>query len=367
MEMHLILKYRFLGSVYMKIIKAMNYIFPLIIGALCSYMGAWTDIGKNNILQISMIFVLSVIFSILLYYDAKRELEQLQKIYHNSYSNMITRYIILKNIVIQLFAIVIGAICSSLGNWDKNQPGFSIKIGIFVMMGIIYIVYIIYSVYKDEKIDRNMKKYVSRVEMLNDIYDNVQKSIVGFTYVIISELEKIQKDISKWYIETNGINHNINRLCNELYNIIARFDEGNFCISYSKKIDKKFIITIGYAGENNIPYTYKVKRNIDTDNYLDSKIMKINNKDVFICCHKEDIDRLFTYNKKYGNRYYMYFGIPAYINDEVHGLFQITYFSESTLFNEKENIEFLIDKILPQYISITLLINEIYEIIFNGL
>lgn len=52
---------------------------------------------------------------------------------------------------------------------------------------------------------------------------------------------------------------------------------------------------------------------------------------------------------------------PVYINDEIQGLFQITYFSESTLFNEKENIDFLINKIFPQYISITLLINEIYN------
>ena len=40
---------------------------------------------------------------------------------------------------------------------------------------------------------------------------------------------------------------------------------------------------------------------------------------------------------------------------------RLTYFSESTLFNEKENIDFLINKIFPQYISITLLINEIYN------
>ena len=52
----------------MKIIKILNYIFPLIIGALCSYMGSLTHIGKNNILQIIMIFTLSVIFSILLFY-----------------------------------------------------------------------------------------------------------------------------------------------------------------------------------------------------------------------------------------------------------------------------------------------------------
>ena len=89
----------------MKIIKILNYIFPLIIGALCSYMGSLTHIGKNNILQIIMIFTLSVIFSILLFYDAKTELDKLQKSYHNNYSNIITKFLILKNIVIQLFLL----------------------------------------------------------------------------------------------------------------------------------------------------------------------------------------------------------------------------------------------------------------------
>ena len=169
----------------MKIIKILNYIFPLIIGALCSYMGSLTHIGKNNILQIIMIFTLSVIFSILLFYDAKTELDKLQKSYHNNYSNIITKFLILKNIVIQLFAIIIGAVCSSLGNWDKNQSGFSIKSNILIILGIIYILFVIYSIYNDEKIDSNIKKYVSNIEMLNEIYENVQTSIVCINHAII--------------------------------------------------------------------------------------------------------------------------------------------------------------------------------------
>ena len=83
---------------------------------------------------------------------------------------------------------------------------------------------------------------------------------------------------------------------------------------------------------------------VNCNNHLDSKIMKVNNKDIFIYCQKEDINKLFTYGKGYENRYNMYFAIPVYINDEIQGLFQITYFSESTLFNEKENIDFLINR-----------------------
>lgn len=350
----------------MRIIKSLNYIFPLIIGALCSYMGTWTHIRKNNILQIIMVFVLSVIFSVLLYYDAKAELDKLQKSYHNYYSNIITRFLIFKNIVIQLFAIIIGAVCSSLGNWDKNQLGFSIKTSILFIMGFIYIIFVVYSIYKDEKIDSIIKKYVSEIEMLNAIYENVQASINYVNHIIIRKLEKIQKDVRKGNIEAIGLEHNINRLCNELYNTIAKFDKGSLCVSYSKKIDKKSIKTIGFAGNKDIYGKYTEKRNIDEDNHLDSIIMKINDKSVFICCKKEEIDKLVAYDIGDKNRYYMYFGIPAYFNDEIQGLFQIIYFSESTVFNKRENIEFLINKILPQYISITLLINEIYEIIFSA-
>lgn len=145
---------------------------------------------KNNILQIIMIFTLSVIFSILLFYDAKTELDKLQKSYHNNYSNIITKFLILKNIVIQLFAIIIGAVCSSLGNWDKNQSGFSIKSNILIILGIIYILFVIYSIYNDEKIDSNIKKYVSNIEMLNEIYENVQTSIVCINHAIIKEADK---------------------------------------------------------------------------------------------------------------------------------------------------------------------------------
>lgn len=101
---------------------------------------------KNNILQIIMIFTLSVIFSILLFYDAKTELDKLQKSYHNNYSNIITKFLILKNIVIQLFAIIIGAVCSSLGNWDKNQSGFSIKSNILIIWEL-FIYCLLYTVY----------------------------------------------------------------------------------------------------------------------------------------------------------------------------------------------------------------------------
>lgn len=57
-------------------------------------------------------------------------------------------------------------------------------------MGIIYILFVIYSIYNDEKIDSNIKKYVSNIEMLNEIYENVQTSIVCINHAIIKEADK---------------------------------------------------------------------------------------------------------------------------------------------------------------------------------
>ena len=63
--------------------------------------------------------------------------------------------------------------------------------------------FVIYSIYNDEKIDSNIKKYVSNIEMLNEIYENVQTSIVCINHAIIKELEKeiekIRQNGYRWY------------------------------------------------------------------------------------------------------------------------------------------------------------------------
>ena len=61
----------------------------------------------------------------------------------------------------------------------------------------LFIYCLLYTVYIMMKIDSNIKKYVSNIEMLNEIYENVQTSIVCINHAIIKELEKVQKNIYK--------------------------------------------------------------------------------------------------------------------------------------------------------------------------
>ena len=50
------------------------------------------------------------------------------------------------------------------------------------------------TLYNDEKIDSNIKKYVSNIEMLNEIYENVQTSIVCINHAIIKECSIVIRD-----------------------------------------------------------------------------------------------------------------------------------------------------------------------------
>ena len=69
-----------------------------------------------------------------------------------------------------------------------------LKSNILIILGIIYILFVIYSIYNDEKIDSNIKKYVSNIEMLNEIYENVQTSIVCINHAIIKECSIVIRD-----------------------------------------------------------------------------------------------------------------------------------------------------------------------------
>lgn len=348
----------------MGIIKILNYIFPLVIGAICSSLGTWLNIGMNNILQILLIFLFSIIFSILLYYDGKKTIESNQMLEYNSYE---IKFLMLKNIIIQLFALIIGALCSSLGDWNNTQPGFEIKFTAIIVVAIVYIIFVIVSVIKDEKLNKQNKIILKKVQELNVIYENVIQSIAEVNLYVAHDLEKTKKDIKNGYITIEAVEKVAFLLCHKLQQIIARYDTGDFCVSYSKKIDKQSIRTIAYAHGNNhaIPSVFGWTRKINQDEHIDSKIMESKPESMILLYNQEEIYKKFHVFNVRDRRYQRYFAIPVWNENEIQGIFQIIYYTESTLLNDEDTIGVFGTKILPQYASISIMINELYELILD--
>lgn len=346
------------GGLRVKIIKILNYIFPLVIGAICSSLGTWLNIGMSNILQISLIFLLSIIFSILLYYDGKEQIESNQLIECNPYE---IKFLMLKNIIIQLFALIIGALCSSLGDWNNIQPGFEVKFPAIIVVAIVYIIFVIISVIKDEELNKHSKIVLKKAQELNVIYEKVIQSIAEVNLYVTRDLRKTKKDIENGYMTIEAVERVAFLLCHELQEILAQYDTSDFFVSYSKKIDKKYIQTIAYADGNKhaIPYAFCKKRNISEDGHMDSIIMKTKpNSAMLVYTQKEIFDRR-------DRNFQRYLAIPVWNENEIQGIFQIIYYTESSLLIDEDIIGIFVKKILPQYASISIVINTLYELVLD--
>lgn len=342
----------------MRIVKFLNYIFPIIIGAICSSLGTWLDIESSNLLQIILIIIFSIIFAVLLYIDAKNDLETYVCLENKGVE---INFLLIKNIILQLVAIAIGALCSSLGNWNREQEGFIIKVSFIVIISIFYVLFIIYSIFLEEKRAKENDQRVERLEQLNCIYNSVLESIVNISRTTLYDLKYIKKGNGKekvGYIEKMA-----NVLCEQLYKIIAQYDLGDFHVIYSKKIDNKFIRTIGYAASHGrcIPWHYAKDRRIEKDRAMDSIIMKTKPEEMIIYYNEEEINKKFYIHDTRERKYQMYFAIPVWNQKEIQGVFQVLYFTESTFFNNKQILNEFLKNIFPQYINITVLINELYE------
>lgn len=344
---------------YTNIVKVLNYIFPIIIGAICSSLGTWLNIETKNIVQIALVVIFSITFSVMLYYDTKREIELDEII---KYSSNTIKFLTMKNIVIQLFAIIAGALCSSLGDWDRKQAGFDIKVTIIIIVAIIYIIFVVVSVKIDDKLNKQREEMLSKIQQINNIYESAIESISYVSHLVIGTLKNQKRDIS-----VNVAEEIAYILCHGLERIIKEYDAADFYITYSKRYDEQYIKTIAYAGKRaqGIPDEFEQVRQIDRDRHMDSIIMKNKERRMILHYDQEEIKNRFYYGNRRDIEYKRYFAIPIWSEREIQGIFQIVYYTESEFLDEENIAEIFSTKILPQYASIARMINELYEDILN--
>ena len=89
--------------------------------------------------------------------------------------------------------------------------------------------------------------------------------------------------------------------------------------------------------------------------------MKTKPEEMIIYYNEEEINKKFYIHDTRERKYQMYFAIPVWNQKEIQGVFQVLYFTESTFFNNKQILNEFLKNIFPQYINITVLINELYE------
>lgn len=287
--------------------------------------------------------------------------------YELSYAKIIV--IIVKNTIIQIFSIIIGGVTSSLGNWDKSQNNYILKIRMLCILGILYTAFVIASIIIDNRIDKVMYEKLYRTRIIKEIYENVLSKLASIDFYVANLLEMSKNNSNKkdYYI------HEIEKLyfilCSDLYDIISKYDSGKFGVSYSKRIDSKYVSTIAYRTcDMRAPNFYHKKINLKKCNYFMAKIMNENVKNLsgVVSLNKQEIFENFVCNDYYSiDKYYLYIAIPVVKNKKVDGIFQIVYYTESDLLSNEENLKVFCEKIFSQYIGVVYVIDQLCNLLGN--
>lgn len=259
-----------------------------------------------------------------------------------------------KNIILGMLTLIIGALCSAIGDWKSSQPGFAFKAGSIIILSIIYIIALIYY----GVIENNDNKVNIRYRLQNEAYN---ESMVSLT----SLLRQSSIDYNKLYEkfkEDNEINFNIwsfqttcNWVCNKTYQVLDKLTDGkkNFRVNYAHVYEyeqndgsqKRVLRTIAFENSSQTPPNIFMKDRLlqDTHGYYDVKIINENNPDIVVLSTAKEVENKFNYRgdrEKYIGKYEQFIGIPIVdSSSNIIGILEILTEQGFKLGNERKELE----------------------------
>ncbi len=267
-----------------------------------------------------------------------------------------------KTCLLTVVPIIIGGICSALGNWDINQNGFAIKVIFLLIISVMYIL-LIFHYCKNEA---NQSKVNKIIESENQAYATIMKSLISLYRTSTEGINAIAKNIAKkGQIDLNIWSYDkaCMLICSAIHQTILKVSEqgDDFGVTYVKLIEddsvEKSIKTVGFANnESTAPKVYDVPRKVDESHgYYDTKLFKKNSSDIVTIDTPERIYQLFEYENKEDKlgKYSQYIAVPVFCNDKkMIGLLQIVSYSDSRLGLDNRQLEKIARKYLITYANL---------------
>lgn len=294
-----------------------------------------------------------------------------------SLSRPIVRAVLLGVLTI-LFTISI----SMIGNWDKTQSYFILKIFLVVATACGYVFFTGYYA----KIDVNQRRSYSVLQNQIKAFEDLVASIVSICNTTSTDVNKCihrineenLMDLNIWNYESACRN-----ICIHIYNNICRLSAGRkYGVAYVALIEgtekENEIKMIAYANQDqHKPSIFQVNRRfkeINLDNaYHDVQLFHEGRSDIEILVGVEEVNKVFAYSSRVRRnenmgKYHLYIGIPVFCADKkMIGLLEVvgldkTYFSCKT----KEEIEEFVYKFLAPYSKVFLLLHKMEKALLAG-
>lgn len=278
-----------------------------------------------------------------------------------------------KNILLSIPGLIIGALCSALGSWDTRNTFFWIKVACALIFLVVYIILLVFystNEVNERRVKKILEEQIKAYEEVMIGIDNICKECSnGVSSAIHEILEEGKYKFKIWNFDKACM-----LICSQLYNLIVQLNGGSkdIGIAYIKleeneKPETK-IKMCGFANQNmHKPSIYGKSRpfnNDDDRNYHDTDLFRAGKSDIEIIMGSDKIDEVFSYTTKQSRKvnkekYNQYIAIPVICDDiKMVGLLQIVCFNDTKLAaTEKELLE-LASKYFVPYSYLMLLLHK---------
>lgn len=277
----------------------------------------------------------------------------------------------IKAMLLSVSTLLIGGLCSALGNWDFRRDTFFIFKVIFLL--IIFIIYIILLAYYSTK-ETNERKTVAICckqnkafeSIMTDLLNLYKKNAEGANKVIRHIIHDGEINLDLWNFDDACF-----LVCQSVYSLLCTIGTGkDFEVIYDR-LDESVkpeieIYANSYANKDKKkPSVYKQRRNIQDDDFHDTELFRENQSDTEIILGSEEIDKVFGHRtkgkrNKNKNKYNQYIAIPVFCNDEkMIGLFEIVCLNKTCLGKTKEEIDEIISKYFRTYAYFILVLHKL--------
>lgn len=288
----------------------------------------------------------------------------------------------IKAIIIAILTTIISIFVSALGNWDKEQAFFGLKVVGFFVFTISYVILIgWYAV-----VEVNNRRIT---EELQHRVDAFRQLVVSIITICETNATDINTCLHRLYKE-NTIDRELwnfrkssKVLCEQIYNNIRHMGgSDNYAVAYvmldeSDPAEDK-VQMIAYSNQaKHTPTIYGKLRqfkNIILDNaYHDLRLFAEARSDTDIRMGIEEVAKAFAYSSperaaQNREKYYLYIGIPVFCdNRKMIGLLEVMGFDNTYLgCLNKSELEDMTNKFLVPYAHIFLLLHKMEKALLAG-
>ena len=282
--------------------------------------------------------------------------------------------------IISVLTIGISILVSLLGNWDKTQTHFVIKIIILLACVLLYIGLMIFYTTDEVNHRRLLEVYKGQI----DTFEDLMISIISICETNATDISKSIHHVN----EAKTIDLNIwsfdkscKEICEHVFNNICKLGKSKkYGVAYVKLLEtdssQDKVQMIAYANQNrHKPSVFNVVRqfkDINPENaFHDLCLFQEAKADNDIRFNQEEVDAVFAQTSK-GNKnkgkYHLYIGIPVFCdNRKMIGLLEVIGFDDTKLgCITREEVEEITNKYLVPYANVFLLLHKMEKALLAG-